>query len=257
LAVALFRHYLFHRQHPAARDGMEIYPNLFLLKQTHVLALKAQPICSAKNILGTFNPPDEILVCSKFLDSSNQRYFLSGVGEIIKVHAIAGSASFYQLAQDYDAMLQIETRCCNVRSSRDKEKYIEADEFDRGIVIIQLWHSFGHAIESATNFAIPHGIAVSMGMDMANRIATLRGLLSADNFDRMHDVLRKNYAEYTKTPIPVNSLLSALMKDKKTTATKLVLIFPLGNEAKIERVQVDADETFRLQCETFLAEMAA
>lgn len=215
---------------------------------------------SVKNILGTFNPPNEILVCSKFLDTLESKDILSGIGEIIKVHAIAGRASFDQLAQDYDTML--ESRDTLLRYTRAaleiKKKYIEADEFDRGIRnIFNYGHSFGHAIESATNFAIPHGIAVSMGMDMANRIAMLRGLLSADDFDRMHDVLRKNYAEYTKTPIPVNSLLSALMKDKKNTATKLVLIFPLGNEAKIERVQVDADETFRLQCETFLAEMSA
>lgn len=72
----------------------------------------------------------------------------------------------------------------------------------------------------------------------------------------MHGVLRKNYADYAQTTISVDVLLEALMKDKKNTATQLVLIFPLGEAAKIERVCVDADDIFHRQCAQFLAGMA-
>ena len=120
---------------------------------------------------------------------------------------------------------------------RIKQKYIEVDEFDRDIRnIFNYGHSFGHAIESATNFTIPHGIAVTIGMDMANRIAVLRNLLPEEHYHRMHSVLRKNYADFTSTNISVDSLLAALIKDKKNTATKLFLILPLGEDARIERV---------------------
>lgn len=213
-----------------------------------------------KNILGTFNPPNEIFVCPEFLDTLEHKDILSGIGEILKVHAIEGKAAFDRLAADYDELLT--TRTTLLRYIREalqiKQKYIEVDEFDRGIRnIFNYGHSFGHAIESATNFGVPHGIAVTMGMDMANRIAVLRGLLPEEQCLRMQGVLRKNYAEFANTPISADALVAALMKDKKNTATKLVLIFPSGDEAKIERVQVDADGEFQAQCSQFLAEMVA
>ena len=132
----------------------------------------------------------------------------------------------------------------------------EKDEFDCGVRnVMNYGHSFGHAIESATDFAVPHGIAVTIGMDMANRIAVLRNLLPEEHYHRMHGVLRKNYADFTSTIISVDSLLEALMKDKKNTDTKLVLIFPHGEEARIERVQIAPDELFRQQCQQTLAEI--
>lgn len=209
-----------------------------------------------KNILGTFNPPAEIFLCSAFLGTLEQKDISSGIGEILKVHAIAGRTAFDQLANDYDRLLTDRTilACYISNALHIKQKFIEIDEFDRGIRnIFNYGHSFGHAIESATDFGIPHGIAVTIGMDMANSIAAQRNLLPEEQYQRMHSVLRKNYAAYSGTAIDQDALLSALMKDKKNTATKLVLIFPLGDEAKIERVQVDADETFRNQCGKFLA----
>lgn len=215
---------------------------------------------STKNILGTFNPPNEIFICPKFIDTLEEKDILSGIGEILKVHAIEGKKAFDRLSKDYEELLS--SRPTLLRYIRDslhiKQKFIEVDEFDRGIRnIFNYGHSFGHAIESATNFAVPHGIAVTIGMDMANRIATLRGLLPEAECQRMHCVLRKNYAEFAKTPIPVDALVAALLKDKKNTATKLVLIFPMGADAKVERVQVEADAVFRSQCSQFLEEMTS
>ena len=90
---------------------------------------------------------------------------------------------------------------------------------------------------------------------MANRIAVLRNLLPEEHYHRMHGVLRKNYADFTSTIISVDSLLEALMKDKKNTASKLVLILPLGEDARIERVQIVPDELFRQQCQQTLSEI--
>ena len=134
-----------------------------------------------------------------------------------------------------------------------KKKFIELDEFDQGIRnIFNYGHSFGHAIESATEFAIPHGIAVTIGMDMAITIATWRNLLSEDHYNRMHSVLSKNYALYKSIEIPLDKLISALKKDKKNTAERLVLIMPMGDDASVQKIEVLADENFSAQCERFL-----
>jgi 3-dehydroquinate synthase len=213
-----------------------------------------------KNIIGTFNPPNEIFVCTDFLDTLENKEILSGIGEILKVHAIDSAASFDQLSADYDAMLSDRTVLLAYirRALLIKQRFIEVDEFDRGVRnIFNYGHSFGHAIEAATNFGVPHGIAVAMGMDMANRIASLRGLITEQQYKRMHPVLRKNYVSYAKTNIPLDEMLSALLKDKKNTSSKLVLIFPVGDNASIQRVEATSDDLFRKQCQQFFREMEA
>ena len=85
----------------------------------------------------------------------------------------------------------------------------------------------------------------------------MRGLLPEQHYLRMHPVLHKNYVPFANTPIPLDDMLSALMKDKKNTSSKLVLIFPVGNEAAVQRVEVAPDELFKSQCQQFLDEMKA
>lgn len=209
-----------------------------------------------KNILGTFNPPQKIFIDAGFLDTLEHKEVQSGVGEIAKVHAIDGVASFDRLAGDFDRLFTDRTVLLKYIHSAllIKQRFIEEDEFDQGVRnIFNYGHSFGHALESATHYAVPHGIAVAMGMDMANHIAAARGLLPDAHYDRMHVTLRKNYGDYAKTTIPLDAMLSALMKDKKNTSTMLGLIFPVGADAVIQRVQIPPDETFRSQCVSFLA----
>jgi len=211
-----------------------------------------------KNILGTFNPPKNIYVHAGFLATLEDKDIHSGVGEIIKAHAIEGIAAFDQVADDFDrlfvdrSVLQSYVRV----ALRIKKRFIEEDEFDRSIRnVFNYGHSFGHAIESATKYGIPHGIAVTIGMDMANYIAVARGLLPVAHYHRMHSILRKNYAKSVGTLIPIDAVLSALMKDKKNSSTMLRLIFPIGDEAAIQRVDVAPDEAFQRQCASFFTEV--
>jgi 3-dehydroquinate synthase len=209
-----------------------------------------------KNILGTFNPPRDVCIHAGFLETLERKDIRSGIGEIIKVHAIAGVDAFDRLAAEFEVLTTDRSVLQRyVRSALGiKRRYIEEDEFDRGIRnVFNYGHSFGHAIESATCYGIPHGIAVSIGMDMANFIAVERGALPRTHYHRMHVVLRRNYEDYASTPIAVDAMLSALMKDKKNTATMLGLILPVGDHASIQRVQVPMDDAFRSQCAQFLA----
>lgn len=214
----------------------------------------------AKNILGTFNPPREIHVCSRFLDTLESRDVRSGIGEILKVHAIAGADTYDRLAADYDRLRA--DRSVLLHYIREalliKQRYIEQDEFDVGVRnVFNYGHSFGHAIESATDFGVPHGIAVTMGMDIANRVAVLRGLTPERHYARAHGAIAKNYGEFGATRVPLDAMLDALTKDKKNTSSSLVLILPVGEEAKIQRVEVAPDAAFREQCETALRGLAA
>ena len=211
-----------------------------------------------KNILGTFKPPENILICPMFLKTLERREILSGMGEILKVHIIDGINSFDNIAKDYDRCLEDSNVLLEYikRALEIKKRYIEVDEYDQGVRnIFNYGHSFGHAIESATQFEIPHGIAVTIGMDMANRIAAWRKDLPDIHYERMHGVLRKNYIEYIDTKIPVELLIAALKKDKKNTVDSLMLILPVGDSASVGKVAVKADKNFTVQCERYLSEI--
>ncbi len=208
-----------------------------------------------KNVLGTFNPPREIHISTEFLDTLQEQDIRSGIGEILKVHAIDSAAAYDRLSADYDALLN--NRATLQAYIRDslliKRRYIEQDEFDRGIRnIFNYGHSFGHAIESATEFAVPHGIAVAMGMTIANKVAVLRQLTPERNFTRMQPALRKNYQQFAGQRLDPEKILSALTRDKKNTAARLMLILPTGEDAQIQRVPVAPDEEFRSQLQTAL-----
>jgi 3-dehydroquinate synthase len=214
---------------------------------------------SVKNIIGTFNPPQQIYIWSEFLNTLKSEDIQSGIGEIIKVHAIDSIESFDSLAKEFPKLYS--DREVLLRYMHDalliKKRFIEADEFDTGIRnIFNYGHSFGHAIESVTGYGVPHGIAVTIGMDMANFIAVERGLLPKSHYHRMRDVLKINYGGYTKLNIETDTLIDALTKDKKNGTTMLRLIFPVGDRASIERVDVPPDSEFREQCMHYLEEFS-
>ena len=117
-----------------------------------------------------------------------------------------------------------------IRSSLEiKRAIIEADEFDKGPRnILNYGHSFGHAMESATDFAIPHGIAVSIGMDMANFVARSGGITGESVYERIYRTLRGIFRFWKERRYPwTNSL--AIAKDKKNTDAELRLIMPDKN----------------------------
>jgi 3-dehydroquinate synthase len=111
-----------------------------------------------------------------------------------------------------------------------KKRFIEEDEFDKGIRnILNYGHCFGHGIESATNFAIPHGIAITMGMNIANNLALDEGLITQDRYDIMHRTLFPVYEKYSHIQINTKEVFAAMTKDKKNTGSKINLILPVGD----------------------------
>lgn len=208
----------------------------------------------AKNILGTFTPPRDIVIDGGFLDTLDERDVRSGVGEILKVHAIEGPSAFSQVARDYHRILEEKAvmEAYIRRALLIKKKYIEMDEFDRGPRnVFNYGHTFGHAIEAATNYDIPHGIAVTIGMDMANFVAVRLGMTKPETYSRMKPVLTKNFAGFEDHPVPIDLFLSAIAKDKKNVDVQITAILP-QSDASLAKVKIPNDDHFHAICETYL-----
>jgi len=209
-----------------------------------------------KNVLGTFTPPNKIIIDVSFLATLDQREIHSGIGEMIKVHAINSPDSFNKISQTYEDILTDSDvmESFIYKSLLMKKKLVELDEFDQSVRnVMNYGHSFGHAIETATNYAIPHGIAVTIGMDMANYIASKMSITKVSHFVRMHSVLEKNIGNYRSIDIDQIKLLAALEKDKKNTSTQLRLILP-DQDAKIAIGLYDNDKNLSAYISDYFAE---
>jgi 3-dehydroquinate synthase len=212
----------------------------------------------AKNILGTFTPPREIALSPSFLGTLDRVDLRSGIGEILKVHAIAGPDAYNAVARDYQTLFTNPLLLLAYirRALEIKKAYIEIDEFDRKERnIFNYGHSFGHAIEAATDFCVPHGVAVTIGMDIANFIA-LRIGRNKEAFARMHPGLRLNYDGFEKTPVPLDAFLTALGKDKKNVGNRLTVILPDENDIPAKH-QLANDAMLRGLCGEFLESVRA
>ena len=236
----------------------KFYPTTLLAQADSCIGSKSSINAGdAKNILGTFTPPKEVYISTRLLQTLDEADVRSGVGEMLKVHAIEGPEAFARIATDYERLFTDPAVMMTYirRSLEIKKPYIETDEFDRGPRnIFNYGHSFGHAIEAATDFGIPHGIGVTIGMDMANYVAAESGVGSDDTFAARHDCLKRNYRSFEDYPVPVDSFLRALGKDKKNVGTDLVLILP-DAEGKIQKTRRPNDDAFRMLCTTFLEQV--
>ena len=209
-----------------------------------------------KNLLGTFTPPGGVHLWTGYLATLEDRELRSGVGEMLKVHAIEGPDSFDRIAGDYGLLFEdagVMQRY--VRASLEiKRRIVEEDEFDRGPRnVMNYGHSFGHAIESATRFAIPHGIAVTIGMDMANFVSMRLGPGTAETYGRMRPTLAANAAGYGGVTIDASALVEAIGKDKKNVGSQLRLVLP-DDSGRIGIVRRPNDEAFHAACEEYLRE---
>lgn len=122
----------------------------------------------AKNLIGNFYPPMEIVIDLAFIASLDDKAIASGLSEGVKIcyakgpSAFAAFCAFRQGVTDYATPHGTEL-VAHVLNA--KKWFVETDEFDQGPrKLLNFGHTFGHALESATMFSIPHGIAVGIGV---------------------------------------------------------------------------------------------
>lgn len=182
-----------------------------------------------KNLLGTFYPPEEVLICSLFFQTLSESDFLSGLGEVAKFNFLKGEVGASDLENSLEALLHRDPQAVNrfVESSLlYKKGFIEEDEFDNGVrVFLNFAHTFGHAIETASEYTIPHGTAVAMGMIIANRVSVSRGLLSELSALRMEKTLKKIIPEAAfHANLELERLIGAIKNDKKQIGNGITAI---------------------------------
>ena len=204
-----------------------------------------------KNIVGTFYPPSSIVINSEFLKTLDVKDYFSGIGEIIKLHLIGGESYFKSFNSILDQL--IDKDLTHVQSAIKsclsiKKQFIEEDELDLNIrQILNYGHTFGHAIESETNYQIPHGIAVMFGIMIANKISYNKGFLSKELDQSIYLVLSKLISAAGFEPnliesLSASNLIEKTKKDKKNTNTSDINMILMDDKFSFQKISVNIEE---------------
>jgi 3-dehydroquinate synthase len=211
-----------------------------------------------KNQVGGFYPPNKIIINCGFLDSLPDEQLKSGLGEMLHYFIVSGKVDFQRFVNDYPLALTNKSVLTSLisRSLMIKKGFIEIDEFDcNERQVLNYGHSFGHAIESLTDYSIPHGIAVCRGMDIANFISMKLGYITHETRLEIRELGKKIWAGFDISNISIEGFKNALSKDKKNVGNKLGLILMKGYGEVFKEMRPMDDEFTNWIIEYFKTEI--
>lgn len=170
---------------------------------------------SGKNLIGCFHHPKAVVCDTDFLKTLPERERINGMGEVVKYGAI-GDPSILDSVGLLLPTDDIVSRCIRI-----KKKYVEADEYDRGERhILNFGHTYGHAIEEAADYSVPHGQAVAYGMLLMIRLGEKLSLTGSETFGAVRSALLRAGLDVGYEPYASNAF-PYLSRDKKSDGSRI------------------------------------
>lgn len=204
-----------------------------------------------KNLLGAFHQPRAVWIDPGFLRTLPPEEIRQGMAEVIKTAMIGDeelwtfieSHSEAVAGRDSEALTRVISACCLFKAS-----VVEADEKESGRRrVLNFGHTVGHAIEKVSDYAIPHGDAVAMGMMAATRLAVSWGRFHEADLARL-EKLCAFWELPTRLPraLDPQRILAALSADKKKVSGSLHFILPVRIGETVEVINPDLHELERV-----------
>jgi 3-dehydroquinate synthase len=204
-------------------------------------------IAEGKNLVGAFHQPSAVYIDTDLLMTLPETELGNGLAEIVKTAVILDRELFAKLEKNPAGLLnnsafqqrypEIITRCCELKSM-----IVSEDEKEHGRrAILNYGHTFGHAVELLSNYTLPHGQAVSIGMAAAGELAVMLGVWKKTDLEQQNKLLAA-FGLPVKVPAKYRTcdLVAAMRRDKKNQngITKVVLCPEIGSAM----LPVDSDE---------------
>lgn len=194
---------------------------------------------AGKNLVGAFHQPSLVLIDPDVLESLPRRQLAAGFAEVVKYGLIDDPDFFDWCDSNLDAFFagDAEARRYAIQHSvTSKARIVAADEKElTGTrALLNLGHTFGHALEADTGFSdrLFHGEAVATGMALAFRYSVRLGLCRQDDADRAADVLHRAGLPVTLADAGVTAngttLVDYMLHDKKMSGGKLPFLLARG-----------------------------
>ncbi len=190
-----------------------------------------------KNMIGAFHQPCAVYADTETLATLPDREFSAGLAEVIKYGIIRDNEFYDWLENNIELIMKRDDEALEYtieRSCINKAEVVAEDERESGIrAILNLGHTFGHAIETALNYKTwLHGEAVGCGMLMAADLSMRLGLLEQEKVDRIQSILeRTNLPTKIHKDVKLEQMFENMKVDKKSRdgVLYLILLNDIGN----------------------------
>ena len=219
---------------------------------------------SYKNIIGVIRQPEMTFICPESLETLPYQQILSGAAELLKTFIISNEGGEYERAVNmlmniHERALAGSAEIVVLEYSQTLRKLIAAaanvkadiagrDPNEHGERrLLNLGHTFAHAIEKNSSEAISHGQAVSMGIILAARLAESLGLT-----DGLSERLKTDFTACglpVECPYSIETLADAMKKDKKAEGAFVHFVLPLGI-GRVETKELRVEEAVKALKET-------
>lgn len=205
-------------------------------------------IMAGKNLVGAFHQPRGVFISTGLLATLPAREFAAGMAEVIK-YGLLGDAELLAwlekkpLTVTSPELADVIRRCCAM-----KARIVEADERETaatdGRALLNLGHTFGHAIENAAGYGVYlHGEAVAIGLVAAAHLSRQLGYILPSEVERIAAVLKAHQLPTRlSAPLTFDALREAMLRDKKVRSggLRFVVMKQLGTAATAGDVPAEA-----------------
>ena len=236
-------------------DFIQIPTSLLAMVDSSVGGKTAVDTPYGKNLVGAFHQPKMVIIDCEVLKSLPEREIHSGMAEVLKTAMILDGDFVRKLSAfegnilDAPELLQFAVK----RSCQIKAMVVSADEKesgDSGRVFLNYGHTFGHAIEHLSHFALAHGEAVAVGMDIAAFAASELGLCDRELISIQHELLRKYALAPERFPLSAvkqdaEKIINLMKGDKKNGDGRFRAVLPLI-PGKVKTCDLDPEATGKL-----------
>lgn len=186
-----------------------------------------------KNMIGAFYQPQVVLADIDTLSTLPPREFSAGVAEVIKYGLIRDADFFDWLETNMAKLMALDESVLSYaiyRSCQNKAEVVARDEHENGErALLNLGHTFGHAIENAMGYgAWLHGEAVAAGTMLAADLSNRMGWLSGQDVLRIHKLFVAANLPLKAPKLGVEKYLDLMRLDKKVSDGKIRLVLQQG-----------------------------
>jgi len=205
-------------------------------------------IAAGKNLVGAFKPAEFVIHDTLFLQTLDERNWLTGLAEVIK-HGLVLSKPLLEFmereyerigAREHEATLHIIAESVRLKA-RVAERDFQEKQGAGGRMALNYGHTVGHALEVKAGYgALTHGEAIALGMMVAANIAVEAGLADAESLRRQARILQRYGLPTESADFNAQEALNIALSDKKVRGGKLTWVLMTEPGRAVTRNDIDA-----------------
>ena len=182
-----------------------------------------------KNLVGAFHSPKMVIIDPEALSTLPEHELRSGMAEVVK-HGVIDSPDLFELCKSGFPANPTAFEDLIIEAISVKVKVIQEDPYEKGKrAVLNFGHTIGHAIELVSNFTVPHGNAVAIGMMMESRLAHQIGMVNSSFITDLEKTLSAlNLPTMIPKYLDWSLIIQAMAKDKKSENGVIRFALPAG-----------------------------